>query len=113
MSIFDGVKEPIQSYVDIWTPTFHQIIDSNILPNFIFHWGHGAAMASVLLSMGLIGAYLGWQIRFGNGNETNMFTLGETIRESHPKIIGGAFFFFLLGTRYFLCFYEYDYNLYK
>ena len=40
---------------------------------------------------------MGWQIRLGNGEEVTPLTLGETIRETHPKIIGGAFFFFLLG----------------
>ncbi len=54
-------------------------------------------MASVLLSMGVIGAYMGWQIRLGNGEDVTALTLGETIREAHPKIIGGAFFFYLLG----------------
>lgn len=54
-------------------------------------------MSSVLLSMGLIGSWMGWQIRAGNGNESNSLTLGETIRETHPKIMAGAFFFFLLG----------------
>lgn len=97
MSIFDGVKAPVQSYVDIWTPMFHQAIDMGLVPDFLLHWGHGAAMGSVLLSMGLIGAYLGWQIRFGNGEDVNSFTLGDTIRKAHPKIMGGAFFFFLLG----------------
>jgi hypothetical protein len=48
--------------------------------------------------MGLIGAYMGWQIRLGNGEDVTPLTLGETIRVAHPKIIGGAFvFFFLLG----------------
>ena len=47
--------------------------------------------------MGVIGAYMGWQIRLGNGEDVTPLTLGETIREAHPKIIGGAFFFFLLG----------------
>jgi len=47
--------------------------------------------------MGLIGSYMGWQIRLGNGGEVNALTLGETIREAHPKIMGGAFFFFVLG----------------
>ena len=97
MSALDGIKEPVQSYVDIWTPMFKQASESGLLPDFILHWGHGAAMASVLLSMGVIGAYMGWQIRFGNGDEVTPLTLGETIREAHPKIIGGAFFFFLLG----------------
>lgn len=54
-------------------------------------------MATVLLTMGVIGAYMGWQIRLGNGNDVTSLTLGETIREAHPKIIGGALFFFLLG----------------
>ena len=97
MSVFDGVKAPIQSYVDIWTPMFKSAQASGLAPDFILHWGHGAAMASVLLSMGVIGAYMGWQIRLGNGEEVNQLTLGDTIREAHPKIIGGAFFFFLLG----------------
>ena len=97
MSVFDGVKEPIQSYVNIWTPLFQQAQEMNLAPDFLLHWGHGAAMSSVLLSMGLIGAYMGWQIRFGNDEDVTSLTLGETIREAHPKIIGGAFFFFLLG----------------
>eukprot|EP00565_Helicotheca_tamesis_P002088 CAMPEP_0185733160 /NCGR_PEP_ID=MMETSP1171-20130828/18570_1 /TAXON_ID=374046 /ORGANISM="Helicotheca tamensis, Strain CCMP826" /LENGTH=241 /DNA_ID=CAMNT_0028402801 /DNA_START=51 /DNA_END=776 /DNA_ORIENTATION=- len=97
MSIFDGVKGPVQSYVDIWTPMFHAAQDTGLVPDFLLHWGHGAAMASVLLSMGVIGAYMGWQIRLGNGEDVTSLTLGETIREAHPKIIGGAFFFFLLG----------------
>lgn len=51
----------------------------------------------VASQMGLIGAYMGWQIRLGYGNDSNALTLGETIRKAHPKIIGGAFFFFFLG----------------
>lgn len=54
-------------------------------------------MSSVLLSMGLIGSWMGWQIRSGNGETVNALTLGETMREAHPKIMAGAFFFFLLG----------------
>lgn len=85
MSAFDGIKEPVQSYVDIWTPMFKQASESGLVPDFLLQWGHGAAMASVLLSMGVIGAYTGWQIRLGNGEEVTPLTLGETIREAHPK----------------------------
>lgn len=85
MSAFDGIKEPVQSYVDIWTPMFRQASDSGLVPDFILHWGHGAAMASVLLSMGVIGAYMGWQIRLGNGEDVTPLTLGDTIRVAHPK----------------------------
>jgi hypothetical protein len=97
MSALDSIKGPVQSYVDIWTPMFKTAQESGLLPDFILHWGHGAAMGSVLLSMGVIGAYMGWQIRLGNGEEVTPLTLGDTIRVAHPKIIGGAFFFFLLG----------------
>ena len=93
----EGIAEPIQNYVNIWTPLFRQASDSGLVPDVLLKYGHGAAMTSVLLSMGLIGSWMGWQIRSGNGNEANALTLGETIREAHPKIMGGAFFFFLLG----------------
>ena len=38
--------------------------ESGLLPDFILHWGHGAAMGSVLLSMGVIGAYRTWDGRY-------------------------------------------------
>jgi Protein of unknown function (DUF4079) len=97
LSLFDSVAEPIQSYVNIWTPLFVQAQEAGLVPDFLLRWGHGAAMASVLLSMGLIGSWMGWQIRLGNGNVVNALSLGETMRVAHPKIMGGAFFFFLLG----------------
>ena len=85
MSAFDGIKEPVQSYVDIWSPMFRQASESGLVPDFLLHWGHGAAMASVLLSMGVIGSYMGWQIRLGNGEDVTPLTLGDTIRVAHPK----------------------------
>lgn len=97
MAAFDQIKEPVQSYVDIWVPLFKSAQEAGLVPDLLLHWGHGAAMSTVLLTMGSIGAFMGWQIRLGNGNESNALTLGETIREAHPKIMLGALFFFLLG----------------
>ena len=98
VALLDGLKGPAKAYADIWTPWFKDYYDNgNGLPEALLHWGHAGAMTSVLLSMGLIGAAMGWQIRFGAGNESNALTLGETVREAHPKIMGGAAFFFLLG----------------
>ena len=54
-------------------------------------------MGTVLIAMGGTGSYAGYQIRAGNGDETAFFTLGKTIREQHPLIMGLAFFFFFLG----------------
>jgi len=95
--VFEAVAPAIQSYVDIWTPLFQSARESGLVPDVLLKYGHGAAMSSVLLSMGLIGSWMGWQIRNGNGATVNALTLGETMREAHPKIMAGAFFFFLLG----------------
>lgn len=38
MSMFDGVKAPIQSYVDIWTPMFKSAQASGLVPDFLLHW---------------------------------------------------------------------------
>lgn len=86
-----------ESYAAIWTPLFKSAIDDGLVPDFLLHWGHGAAMSTVLLSMGVIGTWMGWEIRGGNGSDANALTLGDTIRETHPKIMAGAFFFFVLG----------------
>ena len=67
------------------------------IPDLLIHWGHGAAMGTVLVVMMGIGTFLGYQIRVGNGAGEYWFTLGKTAREQHPLIMGLAFFFFLLG----------------
>jgi hypothetical protein len=97
VAAFEGIAPAVQAYVDIWTPLFITAKEAGLAPDFLLKWGHGAAMSSVLLSMGLIGSWMGWQIRQGNGEDVNALTLGDTIREQHPKIMGAAFFFFLLG----------------
>jgi hypothetical protein len=97
MSLLEPIRGPVESYIGIWTPMFEMAKEAGLAPEFLLHWGHGAAMSSVLLSMGLYGAYLGWQVRSGNGDETTPLSLGETARQLHPKLMGGAAFFFLLG----------------
>lgn len=93
----EAIREPVQNYVNLYLPTFTAIKDSGVVPEFLLKWGHGSAMSTVLFVMGGIGAYLGWQIRLGNGENTYSFTLGKTAREQHPLIMGLATFFFLLG----------------
>lgn len=89
--------DALEGYANFWVPYFQTARDAGIAPDFLIHWGHAGAMAAVLCSMGLIGSWMGWQIRSGNGNDVNALTLGETVREAHPKIMAGMAFFFLLG----------------
>ena len=92
------VVEPLAGYAEFWNGLlFRPAIEAGLVPEFLLHWGHGLAMGTVLCSMGVIGSWMGWQIRGGNGGESNALTLGETIRDTHPKIMGGALFFFALG----------------
>lgn len=95
--LFDAVRPGIESYVGLWTPLFKQAVEAGIVPDFLLHWGHGSAMATVLIVMGGIGSFLGFEIRKGRGAATYAFTLGKTAREQHPLIMGLALFFFLLG----------------
>jgi hypothetical protein len=83
-------------------PLFVEAKEAGIAPEFLLHWGHAGAMGTVLVSMGLIGSWMGWEVRKGNGSEVNALTLGETIREVHPKIMGGMFFFFFLGGQVYI-----------
>lgn len=96
-SVFDPIKVPVSDYVSIWTPLFASAKETGLAPDFLLHWGHGIAMGTVLLFMGGIGTFLGWQIRQGNGDAEYFFTLGKTAREQHPLIMGLATFFFFLG----------------
>jgi hypothetical protein len=96
-TFFDSIRGPLDGYAKFYFPLFDTLRHYIDIPDVLLHWGHGAAMASVLLTMGIVGAIMGWQIRLGQGNIVNALSLGESIRQAHPKIIGGAYFFFLLG----------------
>ena len=95
-SVLDPVKAPLESYASFWIPAFDEMTKAGV-PDWLLHWGHPAAMASVFLSMGLYGSFLGFQVRQGNGSGVLPLSLGETSRELHPKVMAGAFFFFALG----------------
>jgi len=93
----EGIEPAVTSYVNIWVPLFTSAKESGLAPDFLLHWGHGAAMGTVLLAMGGYGTFLGWQTRLGNGNTVYPLTLGQTAKELHPTLMGAALFFFLLG----------------
>jgi len=59
----------------------------NVIHIYLFHILYADILIFwyLLAFEGLIGAYMGWQIRLGNGEEVTPLTLGETIREAHPK----------------------------
>lgn len=92
-----GVEGGVQAYVDIWTPMFKSAIEAGLAPEALIHWGHAAAMGTVLLAMGGFGTFLGWQIRLGNGATVYPVTLGMSAAEMHPLLMGAALFFFFLG----------------
>lgn len=94
-AVFQGVYDPVYSYVNFWVQTGLM----NVAPDWLQHWGHPAAMATVLIVMGGLGTYAGFLIRNGQGDRDDyFFTLdGKTVRDSHPLIMGLAGFFFLLG----------------
>ncbi len=54
----------------------------------------GANMGILLTTMASFGAYLGWQIRKGDGE---MEFTGKTARELHPTLMGVASLLFFLG----------------
>jgi len=89
----EAIEPAFSSYAAIWTP----LLASFGAPDFLLHWGHGAAMSTVLFSMGGYGTYLGWQTRLGNGEDVLPLNLGKPSREMHSLLMQGALFFFLLG----------------
>lgn len=93
----DAIEPAVSSYVSIWTPLFASAKASGLAPDVLLHWGHGAAMSTVLFAMGGYGTFLGWSTRLGNGETVYPLSLGEAARELHPKLMGAALFFFLLG----------------
>ena len=94
-TLFQGIYDPVYNYINFWVEN----LPWGIAPDFLIHWGHPAAMGTVLIVMGGIGTYAGYEIRKGNGERDDyFFTLeGKTVRDSHPLIMSLATFFFLLG----------------
>jgi len=92
-----AVEPAVKSYVSIWTPLFLSAKESGLAPESVLHWGHAAAMGTVLLAMGGYGTFLGWTTRLGNGDVVYPLNLGYTSRDMHPLLMGAALFFFFLG----------------
>lgn len=82
---------------NIWTPLFKSAQESGLAPEFLIHWGHAGAMATVLLAMGGYGTFLGWSTRLGNGSTVYPLSLGQTAAALHPQLMGLALFLFFLG----------------
>ena len=59
-------------------------------------WFHAVNMFTVLFAMGGYGAFLGWQVRAGNGGAAT-FGTSDTAAELHPKLMGGMTLLFLAG----------------
>ena len=89
----DGLVPAFESYADIWIPTLFGVG----APDFLYHWGHGAAMFTALLTMGGYGTYLGWQTRLGNGDDVLPLNLGKANRDMHKILMPVMTFIFLLG----------------
>ena len=43
----DAIEPAVSAYVGIWTPLFDAAKASGLAPEFLLHWGHGAAMGAV------------------------------------------------------------------
>lgn len=87
------LRAPLEAYAA------SRVADSPFLaeaPGAALHWGHAAAMASVYPQLAF-GAFLGWQIRMGKGQETTPLSMGFSSATLHPLLSLGAFLFFLIG----------------
>ncbi|KAF7821034.1 GATA zinc finger domain-containing protein 10 [Senna tora] len=72
---------------------FVELVKSWNLPDWLVRWGHPANMAVVLFAMGGYGSYLGFRICFADNVAEKAYA-----KDLHPKLLGGMFFFFVLGA---------------